>query len=46
MEVSNRALHGSSLWMRLRNQVALARFSRFWRRVDLGSLLKNIDKLV
>jgi succinate-semialdehyde dehydrogenase/glutarate-semialdehyde dehydrogenase len=46
MAVSNRALHGSSLWMRLRNQVALARFPRFWRRVNLGSLLKNIDKLV
>jgi hypothetical protein len=46
MAASSRALHGSSLWMRLRNQVALARFPRFWRRVNLGTLLKNIDKLV
>jgi succinate-semialdehyde dehydrogenase/glutarate-semialdehyde dehydrogenase len=46
MAASNRALHGSSFWARLSNQLALMRFPRFWRRVNPGSLLRNIDKLV
>ena len=45
MATSNRALHSSSLLSRLGAQLALTRFARFWRRVSLWSLLKNLDKL-
>jgi len=45
MSTANRALHARSFWARLRHQLALARFSRFWRRVSSWSLLKNADKL-
>jgi succinate-semialdehyde dehydrogenase/glutarate-semialdehyde dehydrogenase len=45
MSTANRALHARSFLARMRAQVALARFSRFWRRVGTWSLLKNADKL-
>ena len=45
MQTAGRALHGRSLVTRLRNQLALASRSRFWRRINLFSLFRNLDKL-
>jgi acyl-CoA reductase-like NAD-dependent aldehyde dehydrogenase len=45
MSVANRSLHAPSLGARLRDLVALMGFRRFWQRVRLGGILKNIDKL-
>jgi acyl-CoA reductase-like NAD-dependent aldehyde dehydrogenase len=45
MTTANRALHASSLLARLRGQLALTRFARYWRRVSPWSVLKNADKL-
>ena len=45
MSTSNRALHGHTLWSRLRGQVALLAFPRFWKRARLGAILRNLDKL-
>ena len=45
MSTSNRALHGHTLWSRLRSQIALLGFPRFWKRARLGGILRNIDKL-
>jgi succinate-semialdehyde dehydrogenase/glutarate-semialdehyde dehydrogenase len=45
MSTSNRALHGHTLWSRLRAQISLLGFPRFWKRARLGGILRNIDKL-
>jgi acyl-CoA reductase-like NAD-dependent aldehyde dehydrogenase len=45
METAERALHSSSAFTRMRNQLSLAGSSRFWRRVNPLSLLRNVDKL-
>jgi succinate-semialdehyde dehydrogenase/glutarate-semialdehyde dehydrogenase len=45
MATAGRALHGRSLLSRLSNQLALASKPRFWRRINLFSLLRNLDKL-
>ncbi len=45
MATSSRALHASSLSTRLWNQLRFAGFGRFWRRGNLLSILRNIDKL-
>ncbi len=45
MMTANRALHASSPLTRLRSQLALTRFGRYWRRVSLWSVLKHVDKL-
>ncbi len=45
MTTANRALHASSPLARLKSQVALTGFSRYWRRVSPWSVLKNVDKL-
>jgi acyl-CoA reductase-like NAD-dependent aldehyde dehydrogenase len=45
MSTSNRALHGHTLWSRLRAQMALLGYARFWKRARLGGILRNLDKL-
>ncbi len=45
MAMAGRALHGRSLATRLRGQLALASKPRFWRRMRLLTLLRNLDKL-
>ena len=45
MSVSNRALHASSAWTRIRNALGLLGLRRFRRRVRLKDLLRNVDKL-
>jgi succinate-semialdehyde dehydrogenase/glutarate-semialdehyde dehydrogenase len=45
MSAANRAQHASRFAARLRGLLALVRFPRFWRRVRLGGLVRNIDKL-
>jgi succinate-semialdehyde dehydrogenase/glutarate-semialdehyde dehydrogenase len=45
MSTANRALHARSFLARMRGQLALMGFSRFWRRISTWSLLKNADKL-
>jgi succinate-semialdehyde dehydrogenase/glutarate-semialdehyde dehydrogenase len=45
MAVHNRALHARSFFTRLANQLRLLTFGRFWRRVSLGAVLRNADKL-
>jgi acyl-CoA reductase-like NAD-dependent aldehyde dehydrogenase len=45
MAVHNRALHARSFFTRLQNQLRLLTFGRFWRRVSLGAILRNADKL-
>jgi acyl-CoA reductase-like NAD-dependent aldehyde dehydrogenase len=45
MTAANRALHSSSPLARLKSQVALTGFGRYWRRVSPWSVLKNVDKL-
>jgi acyl-CoA reductase-like NAD-dependent aldehyde dehydrogenase len=45
MSTANRALHARSLWARLRAQLSLLGFRRFWRRARLGDILQNLDKL-
>ncbi len=45
MQTAGRALHGRSLTTRLWNQLALAGKSRFWSRMNLFSLFRNLDKL-
>jgi acyl-CoA reductase-like NAD-dependent aldehyde dehydrogenase len=45
MTAANRALHASSPFARLKSQLALTRFGRYWRRVSAWSVLKNADKL-
>jgi acyl-CoA reductase-like NAD-dependent aldehyde dehydrogenase len=45
MTAANRALHASSPLARLKSQVALTGFGRYWRRVSPWSVLKNVDKL-
>jgi succinate-semialdehyde dehydrogenase/glutarate-semialdehyde dehydrogenase len=45
MVAAGHALHAPSLWARLRSQIALAGFGRFWRRVGPIALLRNVDKL-
>jgi succinate-semialdehyde dehydrogenase/glutarate-semialdehyde dehydrogenase len=45
MSTSNRALHSASLWRRLRHQLGLLGFGRFWRRANLPAIVKNADKL-
>jgi len=40
-----RALHSPSFFARLRNQLGLLGFGRFWRRVHPGTLLRGLDKL-
>ena len=45
MSTANRALHGGSFLRRLPALLALARFRRFWRRVSVGGLLRNVDKI-
>jgi succinate-semialdehyde dehydrogenase/glutarate-semialdehyde dehydrogenase len=41
----NRAFHASTPWARVRNQIGLTRFKRFWRRANLPGVLLNLDKL-
>jgi succinate-semialdehyde dehydrogenase/glutarate-semialdehyde dehydrogenase len=45
MLTANRALHAASTFTRLRNQLTLTRFGRYWRRVSPWSVLKHVDKL-
>jgi len=45
MSAANRSMHAPSLARRLRDLVALMGFRRFWQRVRLGGILRNIDKL-
>jgi acyl-CoA reductase-like NAD-dependent aldehyde dehydrogenase len=45
MAAHGHALHGHSLWSRLRGHLALVRSSRFWKRARIGSILRNADKL-
>jgi hypothetical protein len=45
MGVFGRALHARSPFLRLANQVKLLGFGRFWRRANLGALLRNLDRL-
>ena len=45
MSTANRALHSPSSWTRLRAQLRLLGFGRFWRRARLFGILKNLDKL-
>ena len=45
MTAANRALHASSPFARLKGQLALTGFGRYWRRVSPWSVLKNVDKL-
>ncbi len=42
---ANHALHAHSLLSRLRHQVALLGFRRFWQRARLGAILRNLGKL-
>jgi acyl-CoA reductase-like NAD-dependent aldehyde dehydrogenase len=44
MGAANRSLHATGIG-RLRGLVAMAGFRRFWQRVRIGGLLRNIDKL-
>jgi succinate-semialdehyde dehydrogenase/glutarate-semialdehyde dehydrogenase len=39
------ALYSTSLGRRLRGQLALTRFGRFWKRFGVGRLLAGLDKL-
>jgi succinate-semialdehyde dehydrogenase/glutarate-semialdehyde dehydrogenase len=45
MWASGRALYSPSPWRRLLGQMRLLSFPRFWRRVGLWSVVKNVDKL-
>jgi succinate-semialdehyde dehydrogenase/glutarate-semialdehyde dehydrogenase len=45
MGTANRALHARSFLARLAGQLGFLRFSRFWSRVSLASLVRNLDKL-
>jgi acyl-CoA reductase-like NAD-dependent aldehyde dehydrogenase len=45
MSTASQALHGRSFWARLKGQVGLLGFRRFWRRASLTGLLQNLDKL-
>ena len=45
MEMAARALHARSWMERLRCQLALLGFERFWRRVSTFQLIRNVDKL-
>jgi succinate-semialdehyde dehydrogenase/glutarate-semialdehyde dehydrogenase len=38
-------LHGRSFFGRLVHQLKMLAFPRFWRRVNLGAILRNADKL-
>jgi acyl-CoA reductase-like NAD-dependent aldehyde dehydrogenase len=38
-------LHGASPWARLRGQLRLLRFPRFWRRTSLRSIVTHADRL-
>jgi succinate-semialdehyde dehydrogenase/glutarate-semialdehyde dehydrogenase len=40
------ALHGTSVWARVRNQLALLASSRFRRRAGLGRVVQNADKML
>jgi acyl-CoA reductase-like NAD-dependent aldehyde dehydrogenase len=44
MVTAGRALHGASLFGRVRAQLALAAFPRLWRRVSPFHLLRNLDR--
>jgi acyl-CoA reductase-like NAD-dependent aldehyde dehydrogenase len=46
MSTANRALHSRSFFTRIAHQLGLVRFGRFWQRVSLPSLLRNLDKLL
>jgi acyl-CoA reductase-like NAD-dependent aldehyde dehydrogenase len=45
MSAANRALHATSVFTRVANQIRLLGFRRFLRRVSLIDLLKNADRL-
>ena len=45
MSTANRSLHAPSFARRVRDLVALIGFRRFWQRVRVGGILRNIDKL-
>jgi succinate-semialdehyde dehydrogenase/glutarate-semialdehyde dehydrogenase len=45
LNTANRALYGRSVFSRVRHQLGLMAFPRFWRRANLPSILANIDKL-
>jgi acyl-CoA reductase-like NAD-dependent aldehyde dehydrogenase len=45
MSAANRSAHAPTAGRRLRDLIALMGFRRFWQRVRLGAILKNIDKL-
>jgi len=45
MSAANRSMHAHGTVRRLRHLIALMSFRRFWQRVRIGGLLKNIDKL-
>jgi succinate-semialdehyde dehydrogenase/glutarate-semialdehyde dehydrogenase len=42
---AGRALYARSFWTRIRNQVALTAFGRFWRRVSPMALVRSADRL-
>ena len=46
MTTANQALHGRSWWRRLRAQMRLLGFPRFWRRARLLGIVNNLDKLL
>jgi succinate-semialdehyde dehydrogenase/glutarate-semialdehyde dehydrogenase len=46
MAAAVRALHGTSAWARVRNQLALLASSRFRRRAGLVRVAQNADKLL
>ncbi len=45
MAMAARALHARSWTLRLRSQLSLLGFGRFWRRVSTFQLIRNLDKL-
>ena len=45
MSTANRALHEGSAWRRVRSQIKLMTWGRFWKRSRPLTLLRNLDKL-
>ena len=45
MSVANGSQHARGFGRRLRDLIGLMSFRRFWQRVRIGGILRNIDKL-
>jgi succinate-semialdehyde dehydrogenase/glutarate-semialdehyde dehydrogenase len=45
MSAANRSVHAPTFMGRLRSLVALVGSRRFWQRVRIGGIVRNIDKL-